>query len=1022
VVYTYSDSNSCVNHSTMTITVTEPVHAIAGLDFEMCIYDVKQLYGNDTASGWWTGDDITAKGLFTPQTDKVYQLIFSLGSGTCLTKDSITVDVHPLPNPKFSGAPDKLCTNDLPYDFLADVSPKGGWFENAHISDTLKGTFDPSTAGLGSHTLYYHYIDAKGCYQLDSHTVIVNGLPKLNFNLDSVLCVNTAITFPNNSPSTNTYRWNFGDGSGWKTTFSPTHTYTKTGYFHMRVIGTTPEGCSDSFGRGFYVIAPPQARFDISPKKGCGPLHVSFKDRSVGRFTSYRWGFETGDTLYKKDLQVFPFPSYVYDSIIYTLELRVTNVCKSVYWYDSVTVYPTPTANVKIEPRIGCTPFAVTFRNRSYGMPGNFLYHFGDGNTSSRLDTLFQYAYFTDTTRSVYTFRFSTENICGADTQLTDIIVKPNRLRAFFELDTNQGCTPFVMRAEDHHVGNATVSWRVSDGTSYGYQDTVLHTLTEPGTYTLIQMLDNGCARDTFTSTVVVHQSPEASFSIDSTHTCQNVDVHFENTTPAVSAHRWDFGDGKTSELAAPSRRFPSADTFQVRLTVVGDNEFQCEASVSKPVVILPLPQIMVSPSDTAGCRAFSSPHLSRSGNALYFEWLMNDGSGARYSGDSIWHTYQDSGVFRNQLIAESAQGCVDTGTFVTRVLPSPEAAFSTDSSIYCGAPKDISFFNETRFGSVFRWEYGDGKGSNAMQGKHRFDAYGTYTVRLFAENRYQCQDSFSLPIELLRKPIIDISPSEDGCEPLPLTFTNNTRFGDSFYWELSDGRNSTEPSPNFLIYEADQPFSIKLIASSKATCFDSLELENPVAIWPKPVASFTYQEILLPQPHGNFIFSSTSPPMAAYRWDYGDGNKGKGAIDTHRFAYRNSFWVQHFVTNDFGCLDTSAQWLTVDMYGLFVPNTMLLDGSVKDYTLFKPQGVGLQDYRVEVFTTWGELVWQSTALNNNRPSEWWDGRDSRSGRLLDEDAYVWRIEATFLNGEKWQGIPDEKGRLKTFGTITIVR
>jgi len=655
-------------------------------------------------------------------------------------------------------------------------------------------------------------------------------------------------------------------------------------------------------------------------------------------------------------------------------------------------------------------------------MPGNFEYRFGDGKTSSRLDTLFQHTYFTDTTRKVYQFEFSTQNICGADTQFTDIIVKPNRLRAFFELDTNQGCTPFVLRAEDHHVGDAIVSWHISDGTSYGNQDTVRHVLEEPGIYTLSQMLDNGCAKDTFTSTVVVHQSPEASFSMDSTHTCQNVDVRFKNTTPNVSAYRWDFGDGNSSELATPAHRFPSSDTFMVRLTVVGANEFQCEASVAKPVHILPLPQIVVSPADTSGCREFSSTHLSRSTNARFFEWLMNDGSGARYSGDSILHTYQDSGVFRNQLIAESHEGCVDTGTFITRVLPRPEASFSIDSSIFCGAPKNIHFQNDTRFGSVFRWHYGDGATSSNKLAKHTYNAYGQYQVRLYAENRYQCQDSFSLPIELLRNPIIDISPSGDGCEPLILSFTNYTRFADSFYWQLSDGRYSNDTSAHFTMRVEDQPFSVKLIASSKATCFDSLELSNPVEIWPKPVSGFVYEEIILPKQHGNFIFSSTSPVMVDYRWDYGEGSKGRGAIDTHRFAYRDSFWVQHFVTNEYGCLDTSGQWIQVDMYGLFVPNTMLLDGSGKGYTLFTPQGVGLRDYHVEIFTTWGELVWQSTELDQNRPAESWDGTHYRTGTFLDEDAYVWRIQATFLNGEKWKGIPNENGRLKTFGTITIVR
>jgi hypothetical protein len=51
-------------------------------------------------------------------------------------------------------------------------------------------------------------------------------------------------------------------------------------------------------------------------------------------------------------------------------------------------------------------------------------------------------------------------------------------------------------------------------------------------------------------------------------------------------------------------------------------------------------------------------------------------------------------------------------------------------------------------------------------------------------------------------------------------------------------------------------------------------------------------------------------------------------------------------------------------------------------------------------------------------PQEAWDGRFK--GVLMQQDAYVWKIEATFRNGTGWNGMSYNNGRPQPFGSLTL--
>ena len=88
---------------------------------------------------------------------------------------------------------------------------------------------------------------------------------------------------------------------------------------------------------------------------------------------------------------------------------------------------------------------------------------------------------------------------------------------------------------------------------------------------------------------------------------------------------------------------------------------------------------------------------------------------------------------------------------------------------------------------------------------------------------------------------------------------------------------------------------------------------------------------------------------------------------------------------------------------------------------IFKPKGLSLKEYQLQIFSTYGQLLFESTALENGQPAEGWDGR--YKGTILPQDVYVWKIRAIFYNGKAWEGVTDEKtGKKSVMGAVLLLR
>jgi gliding motility-associated-like protein len=65
------------------------------------------------------------------------------------------------------------------------------------------------------------------------------------------------------------------------------------------------------------------------------------------------------------------------------------------------------------------------------------------------------------------------------------------------------------------------------------------------------------------------------------------------------------------------------------------------------------------------------------------------------------------------------------------------------------------------------------------------------------------------------------------------------------------------------------------------------------------------------------------------------------------------------------------------------------------DPRIFRPVAEGIEEYRLEIYNRWGELIYTSNDVNKG-----WNGfiKDAP----VKQDVYVWRVTATFTNGRPY--------------------
>lgn len=465
------------------------------------------------------------------------------------------------------------------------------WYYDQVLKDSTK-QFTDSFTTVFSMQVKLVVIDSVSCKKIDSTVQTVETLPGShpNFTIVPDTCGRT-FSFTNLSTSYNnipvSYLWEFGDGDT-SVLENPTHKYLSNGSFVVRLTCNAHTFCATSAtdvinydSNAYYIVANFQP-----PPFACSPDTVLYKNltQSHGqKFYWYRNGTFLDSTFDVHDTLSIP---NLYRIKLVAMDSNTCNV------RDSITknLFLDVSSNSAFEmSRDTCTAL-VTFRNRSTtdrGFPVNYLWVFGDGTSSARLEdtAVVSHQY---PRSGTYTVSLVSGYLtpCADTSSITFVYDSTDHLlRAAFSLDNAVLCAPASFHAHNETHGGQHFRWYVNGVLKDTTRD--LHDsarVDEPITITLVVTDSSKCKIiDTLSKSITPGVGSDADFSVGR-DSC-SLFINFTNLTTSGKGvpYKWYFGDGDSSSESNPTHSYKKTDNYTITLI---SNPGPCADTVSKTFYI----------------------------------------------------------------------------------------------------------------------------------------------------------------------------------------------------------------------------------------------------------------------------------------------------------------------------------------------------------------------------------------------------------------------------------------------------
>jgi PKD repeat protein len=359
--------------------------------------------------------------------------------------------------------------------------------------------------------------------------------------------------------------------------------------------------------------------------------------------------------------------------------------------------------------------------------------------------------------------------------------------------------------------------------------------------------------------------------------------------------------------------------------------------------------------------------------------------------------------------------------------------------------PFSATFVNNSSGGDTFKYRITDGTGNivdeiqgTATETPYVFTTAGTFFVRVIAIN--DCATIIATdPIEFDISPIPEPNFSADitsGCKAIGVNFVNTTPATGgtpaqslSYDWDFGDGSVhylGYTPLPH--IYKATgSPYTVTLKVTNLATgCTGVITKAEFIKVNAAPNVDFDVSPGFITKiPNYHFAFDdNTSGNPVSWKWNFGDNTTSTEQNPGHTYADTGTYKVTLLVVNREGC--DSAVTHKVQITGipgqLYIPNAFMPAGSTTELRTFIIKGSGILSWHMQIFNNWGQLVWETTKLNDKgEPVESWDGL--YKGVPAQQGVYVWQASASFINGTEWKGMEYGPNTLpKRTGVVHLIR
>jgi gliding motility-associated-like protein len=355
-----------------------------------------------------------------------YNIQFSVTTANGCTKDTTVAATFSLrPRLNYPALP-ALCasvTNPVSVATATVTNGVPGTGIYSGPGTTAAGSFSPSIAGAGTHTITFSFTTTGGCTATITSTVTVYPKPTAAFTANSDICLNQAATIDDQSTiasgTITSYRWNFGDGNWvpYNNSDAFTHTWSAYNTYSVKLVAVSDQGCtSDTVTRSVTVHPLPATDFSL-PAAVCMPGgSADFKNATTVADQStlgYNWNF--GDN---SMVSHATDASHVYAaSGSYTIQLQATSAwgCISSATKTLGSFFDKPVAAFTVAPDTLCQGSDNEFSDESTSNNSTinkWSWSFGDGSTSSDKDPVKRYKL-----PGNYTVKLEVTNSAGCTSQ-----------------------------------------------------------------------------------------------------------------------------------------------------------------------------------------------------------------------------------------------------------------------------------------------------------------------------------------------------------------------------------------------------------------------------------------------------------------------------------------------------------------------------------------------------------------------------------------------------------------------------
>ncbi|MEM6261445.1 MAG: gliding motility-associated C-terminal domain-containing protein [Bacteroidota bacterium] len=805
------DANGCINTDQINVRA---MYGTVGPDPTICFGDTAPLSASGGVAYQWnngvslTNDTIAAPGAFPGLTTQYIVNIFDTTG--CFDPDTVNVLVNPLPVVAPASDAPAICIGDS-----VGLSAFGGisyqWSPQVNIINA--NTSNPTVFPTSTQQYFVDVVDANGCRNRDSLTIVVNPLPIVDAGNDTAKCGNVGVTLT--ATGGVGFAWTPALGLSNTTTASPVaNPDSSTLYF---VTVTDANGCSDIdsvFVRAMYANAGPDVPvciFDsvqltasggVSYVWNASPTLTSFNTASTFAFpqvtTNYIvnatdiTGCTDTDTV---EVRVNPLPvtsvthPFTYVCTGGATQITATGGATYIWQPDSTldTLFgPTPTARplnlttnlvdsswyfVTVIDSNGCVNQdsigmevrllpVTTISNDTVKCPGDTIQLFATGgigyqwrpnyNISNIND---QNPFVSPDTTTTYTAEITAVWGCADTPKVTVIVVDPDA-----------GADQTICRFDSVQLqagGGVSYQWSPVNGLSDPNIANPMASPFDTTTYVVTVTDSVGCF-DTDTMVVTVNLLPPADAGPNDS-ICIGQTVGLQALGGVI--YQWD-ADTSLSALNIPNPVASNTDTSLFFVTVTDTNG--CSARDSVEIIVWPLPPADAGVDQTK-CGE-PGIQLQATGGVVY-QWSPTDSLSNPFIANPIASPIDTTTYF---VTVTDTNGCVNIDSM-------------TVSTMYATAGPGGTIC----FGDSIQLTAGGGIGYTWTPAGSLVNAIGDTVVALPDTSTLYvvtvldpsgCTDTASSFVNVLPAPPADAGPDTAVCEGLSVTLTASG--GVSYLWD----------------------------------------------------------------------------------------------------------------------------------------------------------------------------------------------------------------------------------------------